>query len=703
MADVITIQDLVDGRLDVKGMATFYNGPAGQKVPRRLADDIETLEFYLEYMRGLQAVYEQPSGIVEVNGVQVKPVKVALDDALNAAVVGGGGLADTAVATVPQFNGAVARTMADVNSDTVSFLGFIPKSEMTAIKNRTSTYDCSAALAAAVATGKRVTVPTAGTYSFTIGYNGTTNFDVVATTSGVVFDLNAVITDYAVVNSGAVSRIHEQNNTTVVAGTSSTTSIDTAGLNTGDWLCFYNPTDFSYSEWRANYRAGEWKQIAYIEGANVYFTKPFYADYAANTLDIYKLNSVKCHVENIHILHKNLKSGAIKFTFSSNASDKDMTFDSKSGSFITYDRCVGHDSINPKGHNVGNNQGLDYAYVISNSQHGRVNGGDIYSQRHAVTTGGGNSICSVPVSDFRTYDATLTNDPQTTVGAADFHGNTRDSSYEQCKIVGGTKLSGGDDCYYIDCDIVTGISGTIGKCSELLGGSFGWIGCRAKVTGNPKLRSGRGLFDIGYADITTINEKTKNDIKLEITNLTLAINNLADTNVSLITYANRGFVGKWNLNVNDINIRSADKLLTVVYNKNFGGSANSDYIIMDNLKGNLPKNFLLSSEEVVGSGFYTSSAMRLMEFSGALIGTSTTTSPVIVTSLATLPMTYPRIPSVFLQVKPTNAYGVAGALTTTAINNATTNNTVKARVTADANYTEATEVTVFYRVGLREC
>lgn len=124
MADVITIQDLVDGRLDVKGMATFYNGPAGQKVPRRLAGDIETLEFYLEYMRGLQAVYEQPSGIVEVNGVQVKPVKVALDDALNAAVVGGGGLADTAVAVTAQLPNSITRSLSAVNAESVSINTF---------------------------------------------------------------------------------------------------------------------------------------------------------------------------------------------------------------------------------------------------------------------------------------------------------------------------------------------------------------------------------------------------------------------------------------------------------------------------------------------------------------------------------------------------------------------------------------------------
>lgn len=124
MADVITIQDLVDGRLDVKGMAAFYNGAAGLKVPRRLAGDIETLDFYIEYMRGLQAVFEQESGLVEVNGVQVKPVKQALKDALDAAVVGGGGLADTAVAATAQFPTSIARTQKSKNQDIVSVKDF---------------------------------------------------------------------------------------------------------------------------------------------------------------------------------------------------------------------------------------------------------------------------------------------------------------------------------------------------------------------------------------------------------------------------------------------------------------------------------------------------------------------------------------------------------------------------------------------------
>lgn len=142
MADVITIQDLVDGRLDVKGIATFLNGDAGVKVPRRLADEIDTLEHYLDYMRGLQAVYEQPDGMVEVNGVKVKPVKVALDDALNAAVIGGGGLADTAVATVP-ISGTLggARTLNNKLKENTSVMDFFTVSERNSYFASPTTFD----------------------------------------------------------------------------------------------------------------------------------------------------------------------------------------------------------------------------------------------------------------------------------------------------------------------------------------------------------------------------------------------------------------------------------------------------------------------------------------------------------------------------------------------------------------------------------
>lgn len=124
MADNL-LDTLKDSGIDADALSSFMIDAAGVKVPRRLAPAIDTLEFYLEYLRGLQAVYEQESGLVDVNGVQVKPVKQALTDALDAAVVGGGGLADTAVATVPQAVGHIARPQSSKNTQTLDVSEFV--------------------------------------------------------------------------------------------------------------------------------------------------------------------------------------------------------------------------------------------------------------------------------------------------------------------------------------------------------------------------------------------------------------------------------------------------------------------------------------------------------------------------------------------------------------------------------------------------
>ena len=62
------------------------------------------------------------------------------------------------------FTGATARTVHDKLAEFVSVWDFLPASEIAAIVGRTSTYDCTAAFNAAIATHKRVFIPN-GTYS----------------------------------------------------------------------------------------------------------------------------------------------------------------------------------------------------------------------------------------------------------------------------------------------------------------------------------------------------------------------------------------------------------------------------------------------------------------------------------------------------------------------------------------------------------
>lgn len=138
------IQRIIDADEDAVSFSGFVNEPSDKLIQRRLAPPMNTLNYYRDFLHGLELVYSQQSGYVDVNGVQVKPVKVALDDALNAAVVGGGGLADTAVATVPQATGQIARQQSIKNTQTLDVSEFV---DFTAT-------DHTAGLLAAVAAAK---------------------------------------------------------------------------------------------------------------------------------------------------------------------------------------------------------------------------------------------------------------------------------------------------------------------------------------------------------------------------------------------------------------------------------------------------------------------------------------------------------------------------------------------------------------------
>lgn len=109
------IQNFLNAENDAIAFSDFMYKPAGALVERRLAPDMNTLNYYLEYLEGLKKVYSQELGYVDVNGDKTKTVNQAVLDAINAAGVENG-LADTLVVATAK-NGGVARTQAEKNSD----------------------------------------------------------------------------------------------------------------------------------------------------------------------------------------------------------------------------------------------------------------------------------------------------------------------------------------------------------------------------------------------------------------------------------------------------------------------------------------------------------------------------------------------------------------------------------------------------------
>lgn len=167
MAQPISIKQLEDASLDAISLSEFIFKPAGIKVTRRLAPQINTLEFYLDYLKGLQAVYEQEDGVVSVNGVEVVPVKQAIKDSVDDILLGdyktylenkvdalpfeGGVLADTFVTVTAKYGGG-SRKLADKNTDIVNALDFFTESELTAYR-LDNTIDSTRPLQAAINSG----------------------------------------------------------------------------------------------------------------------------------------------------------------------------------------------------------------------------------------------------------------------------------------------------------------------------------------------------------------------------------------------------------------------------------------------------------------------------------------------------------------------------------------------------------------------
>ena len=84
------VQNIVNTDTDAIAFQKFMQGSANEIVKRRIAGDTKTLNYYLGFLRGLELVYSQTDGFVNVNGTQVKTVTQAIKDAIyNAGVANG--------------------------------------------------------------------------------------------------------------------------------------------------------------------------------------------------------------------------------------------------------------------------------------------------------------------------------------------------------------------------------------------------------------------------------------------------------------------------------------------------------------------------------------------------------------------------------------------------------------------------------------
>lgn len=230
------------------------------------------------------------------------------------------------------------------------------------------------------------------------------------------------------------------------------------GLSVGSLVAFNDETDYSYSEARQYYNAGEFLIVKEVNGATVTFFSGLYDSYNSGVKiwnmgtnysvvieDItfegtpenyceYGLQIIQCKdvvINRVKMYDASSYSG-ISIVRSQNVSVRDCTVRiSEYGALATN----------------------AYPLTVSNSQDVLFEGCEAESPWHAMAVGGGSTRPNIVNRGIRGVNCTLTSHQG--IFAADFHGNVEHSGYYNCTLKGSGCTLGGDYNTFIGNRIIS--------------------------------------------------------------------------------------------------------------------------------------------------------------------------------------------------------------------------------------------------------
>lgn len=227
-----------------------------------------------------------------------------------------------------------------------------------------------------------------------------------------------------------------------------------AGISEGDTLIVWNSVESSYSVHRTNYYDGEFIKVKSISGNVITTESALQSSYAAvATNKVYKLGGAEININGCNFTGGSLYSLQVKYgencklNPTSVVNETPNAVGAAASAALNLNKCYKVDI--EKGRyfrhgGAGGESGTDYGIGIANCQNVSVNVVDAYGRRHPVSTGGDANDGAVPCRFIKITKSKLANDPQADIYAADFHGNTQDSYYEDCEIYGSIGLAGKD-------------------------------------------------------------------------------------------------------------------------------------------------------------------------------------------------------------------------------------------------------------------
>ena len=351
----------------------------------------------------------------------------------------------------------------------------------------------------------------------------------------------------------------------------------TTGLAKGDVVILENTVDKSFSQHRLYYHDGEFNIVEAVTASEITFRDPIKSNYpAATTMKVFAANFGTSKVKGGRFISD------AAFALRSRIC-KDVRVE---GSYIeaigpnraaalVLDRCFGAQlsQVNTRLDYIASGTG-NYGLSVANSQNVISWGGNYHGGRHPIATGGNSDPGAAPCRNIQIIGAVMANDPASNVYAADFHGNTADSFYENCTIYGSVGLAG-ENTACRNSKVYARPGGTPLDMHEVVGGRIDFSGC--EVVNNGKNRI------IGFAS-STLAENIDRDYEVVADDLTVELD-AACTSIATFFVAS---TVKSRFSMNGLRWRGDySGLATVQVFSIPAGASNPESVILDNVDADI--------------------------------------------------------------------------------------------------------------------
>ena len=305
----------------------------------------------------------------------------------------------------------------------------------------------------------------------------------------------------------------------------------------GDVLIIYNDTNSSWHGSRTYYRAGEFVRVRTVSSSTANLYGGTFDSYTAADVDVYKVpgNSFNASGGHLHIIASDSLNDltCMQVLRAVDSKIENVSGSNSGNACIALFNCynISGDNLSPR-QNEAAGLGTNYGVVIGNSQKIRIVG-DLYADRHALTTGGGDFIGCVPCREV-SCKGSFSNPPEASVKAVDCHGNT-EYFYAEGVFNGGINPGGDNTTWRGRINVSDGSDGVAVYFASMLGWNHDLSGLKIDAPSGDPTDIGRGTIDLGGDSSSADSDTTRGGV-LRLSNIIVS----APESERGITIRNRG-------------------------------------------------------------------------------------------------------------------------------------------------------------------